>query len=81
MKYMKRYHKHLIIALLLALVCAGLLWHIQSFQDNGWYAEMNAWIGTSKTALAVVYDIGLMLLFAGALGLLFSRIIDIFDKK
>ena len=78
---MKRYRKDLIIVLLLALVCTCLLWHIQGFQDNGRYAEMSAWIGTSKTALTVVYDIGLMLLFAGALGLLFSRIIDIIDKK
>jgi|WetSurMetagenome_2_1015567.scaffolds.fasta_scaffold442256_2 hypothetical protein len=80
-KYMKRYRKHLSIVLLLALVCAGLLWHIQSFQDNGRYAEMNDWIGTSKTALTVVYDIGLMLLLAGALGLLFSRIVNLIIKK
>jgi hypothetical protein len=78
---MKKHKKNLIIILLSALVCAGLFWHIQTWQDSGRYADMNEFIGTSKVALTVLYDIGVMLLFAGALGLFFSKIIDTITKK
>jgi hypothetical protein len=78
---MKKYKKSLVTILLLALVCAGLFWHIQTWQDSGRYADMNGYIGTSRVALTVIYDIGATLLFAGALGLLFSKIMDTITKK
>jgi hypothetical protein len=67
--------------MLSALVCAGLFWHIQAWQNAGRYGDMNLYIGTSRAVWTIIYDIGVMLLFAGALGLLFSKIIDTITKK
>jgi hypothetical protein len=78
---MRNHSKNLTLILILTFICAGLFWHVQTWQNSGRYADMNGYIGTSRVALTVVYDIGVTLLFAGSLGILFSKIIDTITKK
>jgi len=65
----------------LALICAGFIWHIYSWHNSGRYAEMADWIGTTKGILKIAYDLTITVVFACVLGLLFGKITDIILKK
>ncbi len=78
---MKMKAKKFIAIPLLAIVCAGILWHIQTWQNSGRYADMATFIGTPKAVIKVIYDIGIMILSAGTFGLFYSKIIDTISKK
>ncbi len=62
-------------------VSAGIFWHAQSWHTLGKYAEMTTWIDTGKGILAAVYSIGLMIIFAGSLAILFGTVTDIITRK
>ena len=71
---MEKRKKLVLETVALALVCGLLTWHAVSWHISGVYLEMFNWIGTSKGYLTTLYNAGIVLVLATALGLLMGRI-------
>lgn len=61
----------------LSVTCGLIIWHIVHWQSTGMYLKMFNWVGTDKTYIAVLYNLGLMLGLGTALGFLMNRITDL----
>ncbi len=66
--------KVLVQATILFIITALLIWHAVNWHVTGMHLQMFDWIGTNKTYIAVLYNVGLMLLTGMALGFLTDRI-------
>jgi hypothetical protein len=78
---MRNSFKNLTLILILTFLCGGIFWHVQSWQNSGEYAEMITWTGTDRSWLTGIYDIGLMLVFAGVFGMLCGKLVDLVTKR
>ena len=61
----------------LSIIGGLIVWHVIQWHSMGMYLEMFSWTGTEKAYLAVLYNLGLMLLLGTVLGLLMQRITDL----
>ena len=61
----------------LSIIGGLIVWHVIQWHSMGMYLEMFSWTGTEKAYLAVLYNLGLMLLLGAILGLLLEKIIDL----
>jgi len=62
---------------ILSVVCGLIIWHVVYWQSTGMYREMFDWIGTDKTYVVVLYNLGLMSGFGFILGFLMRKITDL----
>lgn len=61
----------------LSIICGSIIWHVVYWHSTGMYLEMFNWIGTDKTYITVLYNLGLMLVLGAALGFLMEKITDL----
>jgi len=62
---------------ILSVVCGLIIWHVVYWQSTGMYLKMFDWIGTDKTYVVVLYNLGLMSGFGFILGFLMRKITDL----
>jgi len=58
----------------LSVICVLLTLHVIHWHSMGMYLKMFGWIGTGKTHMVVLYNLGLMLGLGTALGFLMNRV-------
>lgn len=63
------------------ILCGFIIWHVIYWHSNGMYIETYSWIGTDRAYLAVIYNLGLVILFSATLGLLMCTITDLLGYK
>ena len=61
----------------LSIICGSIIWHVVYWHSTGMYLEMFNWVGTDKTYITVLYNLGLMLVLGAALGFLMENITDL----
>ena len=61
----------------LVVICGSIIWHVIDWYSSGMYLEMAGWADTEKAYLTVLYDLGLIISWGLALGLLMKRITDL----
>lgn len=74
---MSKRRKAVIWVAALSIICGLIIWHVIQWHSMGMYLEMFSWTGTEKAYLAVLYNLGLMLLLGAILSLLLEKIIDL----
>lgn len=74
---MNKRRKDTIWVAVLSSVCGLIIWHVVCWQSTGMYLRMFNWVGTDKTYIVVLYNLGLMLGLGAALGFLISKITDL----
>ncbi len=66
---------------ILSIIVALIIWHVIDWHSRGMYLEMFKWLLTGEGYIAVVYNLGLMLVLGAALGLLTEKIADLAGYK
>ncbi len=66
---------------ILSIIIALIIWHVIDWHSRGMYLEMSKWLLTGEGYIAVVYNLGLMLVLGAALGLLTEKIADLAGYK
>jgi len=61
----------------LSIICGSIIWHVVYWHSTGMYLEMFNWVGTDKTYITVLYNLGVMLVLGAALGFLMEKITDL----
>lgn len=69
--------KAVIWVVVLSMLCGFIFWHIINWHSNEMYIEAFSWIGTNRAYLRVVYNLGSVIIFSTALGLLMCKITDL----
>lgn len=65
----------------LSVTCGLIIWHVVCWQSMGMYLKMFNWVGTDKTYIVVLYNLGLMLGLGAAIGFLMEKITDLAGYK
>jgi len=58
-------------------ILALLIWHVVSWHNSGMYLEMSRWLQAGKGYIAVLYNLGMMLVMGIVLGYLVEKVIDL----
>jgi len=74
---MTKRKKDAIWVVVLAVIACLILWHVVYWHSIGMYLKMFDWIGTDKTHVVVLYNLGLMLGMGSVLGFLMGKITDL----
>ena len=78
---MNKKKKATIQLVVLLLICGLIIWHAVYWRSTGMYVEMFQWLTTGKAYLAILYNLGVMLLLGTTLGFLMERIFDLISYK
>jgi len=65
----------------LSIICGLIIWHVAHWYSTGMYLEMFNWVGTDKTYMTVLYNLGLILALGIVLGFLMEKITDLIGYK
>ena len=63
----------------LLIVCVAIIWHVVHWHSTGMYLNMTGWVGTDKSYITVLYNLGLMVLLGVVIGFLMERTTDLID--
>jgi len=74
---MSKKKKAAIWVVALSIICGLIIWHVVHWYSTGMYLELFNWIGSDKTYLTVLYNLGLMLVLGAVLGFLMEKITDL----
>jgi len=61
----------------LFIITGLIIWHVVNWHTNGMHLQMFDWTGTNKVYLAVLYNLGLIVVTSTVLSFLMDRISDI----
>lgn len=74
---MSKKKKAAIWVVVLSIICGLIIWHVVHWHSTGMYLELFNWIGSDKTYLTVLYNLGFMLVLGTVLGFLMEKITDL----
>ncbi len=74
---MRKRKKDAIWVVVLAVIACLIIWHVVYWHSIGMYLKMFDWVGTDKTYVVVLYNLGLMLGMGSVLGFLMGKITDL----
>lgn len=61
----------------LSIACGLIIWHVVHWYSTGMYLQIFNWVGTDKSYMTVLYNLGLMLVLGTVLGFLMEKITDL----
>jgi len=61
----------------LSTICGPIIWHVVRWHSTGMYLEMFYWVEAGRGYIAVLYNLGLMLVIGVVLGFLMEKITDL----
>jgi hypothetical protein len=71
----------LVRIIVLAAINGLIIWHVFAWNAVDKYDEMYLWLGTGKAYLAVLYNLGLMLVFGLSIGLLTGQVVELLSRS
>lgn len=74
---MNRKGKDALWVTVLSVILGLIAWHVIHWHVTGTYLVMLSWVGTDKASIAVLYNLGLMLVLGTLLGFLMRKITDV----
>ena len=74
---MTKKKKAAIWVVVLAVIACLILWHVIYWHSIGMYMKMSDWVGTDKTYVVVLYNLGLMLGTGSVLGFFMGKVTDL----
>ena len=66
--------KTIVWVAVLGVASGALVWHMVAWHQSGMHLEMFQWPGTGKGYLTALYNLAVMLVLGGLLGVLVDRI-------